>query len=351
MLLPINIGNFSIDINSRAFIIAELSCNHRQNIDIARRSILGAKRAGANAVKVQTFTPDTMTLNCTSPQFIISGGTPWDGRTFYDLYHEAFLPWEWHEELQALAIDEGLVFFSSPFDRSAVDFLETLNVPAYKIASFEMIDPCLVEYIASKGKPVLMSTGIATLDDIDAAMKICRDANNDQVILLKCTSSYPAPLTDTNIRNLQTLRDRYNVNVGVSDHSEGMIVPVTAVTLGARVIEKHFILDRALGGPDALFSLTENEFQQMTLAVRNAESALGETEYVLTDPAKAAKQFGRSLYASRRIDKGERLTEKNIRSIRPGFGLPPREFKSILGKRALVDIPFGTPLSWSLIGD
>jgi pseudaminic acid synthase len=322
------------------FIIAELSANHNGSIETAIETIRAAKRAGADAIKLQTYTADTMTIDCDKDDFIIKG-TIWEGRKLYDLYKEAYTPWEWHETLFKVAKEEGLVCFSSPFDKTAVDFLETLDCPIYKIASFEITDIPLIEYTASKGKPIIMSTGIATLEDIELAIETCRKAGNNQIALLKCTSSYPAPVEEANIRMIPEFAIRFNVIPGLSDHTMGSTVPVVATALGAKIIEKHFILDRSIGGPDASFSMNEQEFTEMVKAVREAEQAIGKVSYELTDKQIKGRDFSRSLYIVKEIRKGEVITEEHVRSIRPGFGEHPKELKNIIGTIADRDWEFG----------
>lgn len=331
--------------DNSVFIIAELSANHNGSKETAIETIKAAKRAGADAIKLQTYTADTITINSTKDDFKISQGTIWDGKYLYDLYKEAYTPWEWHEELFNSAKEEGLVCFSSPFDFSAIDFLETLGNPVYKIASFEITDIPLIEYAASKGKPMIISTGIAELQDIELAIDACRRMNNDQITLLKCTSSYPAPINEANLVMIKDLEERFNVSSGLSDHTLGITLPVAATVLGAKVIEKHFILDKSIGGPDASFSLDEQEFTNMVKAVREAEQAIGEVNYTLTDKMRASRQHSRSLYIVEDIKKGEVFTKENVRSIRPGFGLPPKYYNDILGEKALMNLEKGTPLS------
>ena len=323
------------------FIIAEMSANHNGSLETAIKTIRAAKRAGANAIKLQTYTADTLTIDSDRADFIINNGSIWDGKNFYELYKEAFTPWEWHGELFRIAKEEGLICFSSPFDRKAVDFLEKFNVPAYKIASFEITDIPLIEYIASKGKPIILSTGIANKKDIELALDTIRKTGNEDIALLKCTSSYPAPLQEANLIMINEFKERDNVISGLSDHSIGITAPVVATCMGAQIIEKHFILDRSIGGPDASFSLDMNEFSEMVFAVRNAESAIGNVNYSLTHRQKKAKSFSRSLYVVKDIKKGELFSEKNIRSIRPGFGLHPKFYKSIIGTKAKYDFKSG----------
>lgn len=330
---------------NKVFIIAELSANHGGNIETALETVRAAKRAGADAIKLQTYTADTITLDCDKDDFIIKGGTLWDSRKLYDLYKEAYLPWEWHQEIFRRAKDEGLICFSSPFDKTAVDFLETLGNPIYKIASFEITDIPLIEYVAAKGKPIIISTGIAEYEDIDLAVQTCRDAGNNDITLLKCTSSYPAPVEDANIVMMQQFAEDFGVKVGLSDHTLGTTVPVVATALGAQVIEKHFILDRAIGGPDASFSLDAKEFTEMVAAVRNAEKAIGIRSYETTQKQKDGKAFARSLYVAEDIKAGEIITEKNVRSVRPGFGLHPKFINEILGKVVNKNLESGSRIS------
>ena len=301
---------------NKTFIIAELSANHGHKIEIAIQTIRAAKRAGADAIKLQTYTADTMTIDCNNKHFKeVLNGSIWEGQSLYELYKEAFPPWEWHEELFRVAKEEGLICFSTPFDKTAVDFLEQFNPPIYKIASFEIQDIPLIEYVASKGRPVIMSTGIAELEDIELAVKTCRDAGNNNIILLKCTSSYPAPIEEANLVTIPDFKERFGVEVGLSDHTLGIVAPVVAVSLGARIIEKHFILDKSIGGPDASFSLDEKEFAEMVTAVRQAEKAVGKVTYELTEKVKASRKFSRSLFVVKDIKAGEPFTEENVRSI------------------------------------
>ena len=334
------IGNFEINVNSRIFIIAELSANHNGSIETAIETIKAAKRAGADCIKLQTYTADTITINSKKEDFLIKG-TIWDGKNLYELYQEAYTPWEWHETLFKTAADEGLICFSSPFDRTSVDFLETLNVPAYKIASFEITDIPLIEYVASKGKPVIISTGIATEEDIELALDACYRMNNKDVALLKCTSSYPAPIEEANMIMVKDMAERYGVITGLSDHTMGSTVSVVATCFGAKIIEKHFILDRSIGGPDASFSMNEQEFANMVKIVREAEKAIGKIDYSLTDKQAKGKEFARSLYAVKDIKKGEKFTPENVKSIRPGFGLHPKHLNEVVGAYANKDIEKG----------
>lgn len=334
------IGTFRINSESKVFIIAELSANHNGSIDTAIKTIRAAKRAGADCIKLQTYTADTITIDCDKEDFLIKG-TIWEGKNLYKLYQEAYTPWDWHEEIFRVAKEEGLVCFSSPFDKTAVDFLETLNVPAYKIASFEITDIPLIEYTASKGKPIIISTGIAEQADIELALDACRRMGNNDIALLKCTSSYPAPIDEANMCMVKDLAERYNVISGLSDHTMGATVPVVATCFGAKIIEKHFILDRSIGGPDASFSMNEKEFTAMVKAVREAESAIGVVDYTLTDKQTKGKDFSRSLYVVEDMKAGDVITEKNVRSIRPGFGLHPQYYAVVLGQKVMRDIEKG----------
>ncbi|MBL0119963.1 MAG: pseudaminic acid synthase [Saprospiraceae bacterium] len=338
------IGNYTISSTSPVFIIAELSANHNGSLDTAIETIRAAKRAGADAIKFQTYTADTITMDSKKNDFLIKG-TIWEGRNLHSLYSEAFTPWEWHEQLFAVAKEEGLECFSSPFDPTAVELLESLNVPAYKIASFEITDIPLIELVASKGKPIIISTGIAELEDIELAIDACERMGNENIAILKCTSSYPAPIEEANMIMVKDFAERFNMIVGLSDHTIGSTAPVVATCFGARIIEKHFILDRSIGGPDSSFSMNEAEFTEMVKAVREAEKAIGKVDYNLTDKQKKGKDFSRSLYIVEDIAEGEVLTEKNIRSIRPGFGLHPKFFKEVLGKKVKRNIEKGERLS------
>ena len=326
------------------FIIAELSANHNGSKEIALETIKAAKRTGADAIKFQTYTADTITLNCKNKDFKLSQGTIWDGQYLHDLYKQAYTPWEWFEDLYAAARKEGLEVFSSPFDRTAVDLLESLNNPIYKIASFEITDIPLIEYAAKTMKPIIISTGIATEKDIQLAVDTCRDVGNNDITLLKCTSSYPAPIEEANLLMINDLKERFGVKSGLSDHTMGIVTPVVAVSLGATVIEKHFILDKNIGGPDVSFSLDEKEFTDMVTAVRIAEKTIGTISYELTNKMKSGREFSRSLYITEDVKKGNLLSEKNIRSIRPGFGLHPKRYLDVLGKTFNADFEKGTAL-------
>ena len=334
------IGNFDLEKDG-VFIIAELSANHGGKIEIAKETIKAAKDIGANAIKLQTYTADTLTLDCDSEDFVIKGGTLWDDRKLYDLYKEAYLPWEWHKELFDYARSIDIDIFSSPFDKSAVDFLEQFNPSVYKIASFEITDYELIRYTASKGKPIIISTGIATIDEIQDAVDICRKEGNNDIVLLKCTSAYPAALEDANLIMIENLATTFDVISGFSDHTLGITAPVVATTLGAKVIEKHFILDKSIGGADADFSLDKDEFEQMIKAVRDTEKLLGKVDHSMTEKKKKSRQFARSLYVSQNIKKGDIFTEENIRSVRPGYGLHPKHLGDVLGKVTEKDYKFG----------
>ena len=342
------IGNFTIDDKSPVFIIAELSANHNGSLDNALETVKAAKRAGADCIKLQTYTADTITLDSDKDDFIIKD-TIWDGKKLHTLYQEAYTPWEWHEQIYRAAKEEGLICFSSPFDKTAVDLLESLDSPAYKIASFEITDIPLIEYVASKGKPVIISTGIAQQEDIELALEACHRMGNYAIALLKCTSSYPAPIEEANMCMVKDLAERYNVISGLSDHTMGSTVPIVATVFGAKIIEKHFIIDRAIGGPDASFSMNEEEFALMVKAVREAEKAIGEVDYTLTEKQAKGKDFSRSLYIAEDIKEGEIFTEKNLRSVRPGFGLHPKYFNEIIGKKSNQDLDKGTPMKLNYI--
>ena len=343
------IGNFTIDDKSPVFIIAELSANHNGSLDNALETIKAAKRAGADCIKLQTYTADTITLDSDKEDFVIKG-TIWDGKKLHTLYQEAYTPWEWHEQIYRVAKEEGLICFSSPFDNTAVDLLESLHSPAYKIASFEITDIPLIEYVASKGKPVIISTGIAQQEDIELALDACHRMGNYDIALLKCTSSYPAPIEEANMCMVKDLAERYNVISGLSDHTMGSTVPIVATVFGAKIIEKHFIIDRSIGGPDASFSMNEEEFTAMVKAVREAEKASGLVDYKLTEKQAKGRDFSRSLYIAENIKAGEIFTDKNLRSVRPGFGLHPKHFNEIIGKKSNQDLEKGTPMKLNYIG-
>jgi len=332
-------------MNKKTFIIAELSANHGHDIEIAKETVRAAKRAGADAVKLQTYTAETITFDGKQDHFKISHGTHWDGQYLYDLYQDASLPWEWHAALFETAKEEGLVCFSSPFDFTAVDFLEELNCPIYKIASFEITDIPLIEYIASKGKPVIISTGIADIEDIKLAIETCKKTGNNDITILKCTSAYPASPEDANLLTIPDIVERFGVKSGLSDHTLGVEAPMVAVALGAKVIEKHFILDKKIGGADAHFSLDENEFKHMVDSIRLTEKLMGRIDYDMTEKKKKSREFSRSLFVVKDVVKGDIITKENMRSIRPGYGLHPKFYNEILGKKFLQNIEKGTPIN------
>ena len=333
---------------SKTFIVAELSANHGHKLEVALESVRAAKEAGADAVKIQTYTADTITLNCDAEDFRVKG-TLWDGRTLYDLYQEAYTPWEWHQAIFDEAKKCGLICFSTPFDKTAVDFLEELDNPIMKIASFEITDIPLIEYAAKKSRPMVISTGIAMPEDIELAVKTCKDAGNDDITLLKCTSSYPAPIEAANLMTMVDMKHRYGVKVGLSDHTMGYDVAVAAVALGATLVEKHFILDRSIGGPDAAFSMEKDEFAAMVKSIRNVEKALGEVVYP-TDPSKIkGREFSRSLYVAEDVKAGDVVTEKNVRSVRPGYGLHPKYLPEVFKKKFVKDCQMGERFELEMI--
>lgn len=346
----ISIGHRNIGENEPCFIVAELSANHNQDFERAKESIKAAKLAGADAIKLQTYTPHTMTIDSQQEWFQIPSNSIWTGKTLFELYGEAYTPWEWHEELFNIAHEEGLVCFSTPFDKSSVDFLEKLNVPIYKVASFEVIDLPLLRDIGKTGKPVIMSTGMASLSEINDAVKTLQESGAGPLILLKCTSAYPASPLSMNLKTIPHLRDAFHTLVGLSDHTMGNAVAVAAVALGATVIEKHFTLSRSDGGPDSTFSLEPDEFAKMVSDIRFAEKALGKVSYERTLDEQKNVCFRRSLFVIKDMEKGETFSSANVRSIRPGHGLPPRYLDVVLGKKVVKDIKIGTPLSWDLIG-
>lgn len=333
----------------KTFIIAELSANHNQDKDLALRTIRAMAEAGADAVKLQTYTADCLTLDCDAAPFRIAQGTLWDGQTFHQLYSRAYMPWEWHQELFDLAHSLGMLCFSSPFSKRGVDFLEDLGNPIYKIASFEITDLPFLRYVASKGKPMIISTGIATLQEVEEAVNTCRDAGCADITLLKCTSSYPAPISRANLKAMQLLRERFSVAVGVSDHSLGNEVALAAVALGAKVVEKHFILNRSAGGVDSTFSMEPAEFKAMVSSIRNVEASLGSGDWILDEDAQRSRRFARSLFVSQDIPAGAVFTEENLRSVRPSDGLAPKYQDAILGRPATRALSKGTPLSWDMV--
>lgn len=341
------IGNFKLEAG-RSFIIAELSANHGHSIEIAKKTIQAAKRAGADAIKLQTYKPDTITLQSDKDEFLIKD-TIWSGKNLYDLYSEAFTPYEWHEELFQFAKSINLEYLSSPFDEDAVDFLENLDVPAYKIASFEITHIPLIKYAASKQKPIIISTGIAEISDIQKAIDACLDVGNSQIILLKCTSSYPAKFEDSQLNQIKELKNKFNTKVGLSDHTLGYLVPMLSVACGAELIEKHFILDKSIGGPDSSFSLDESEFSEMVQMIRTAEAIVGKKSLKDNVITSSKKYFSRSIYVSRNVKKGDLVDNNNIKVIRPGLGLHPENYHKIQGYRFNQDIEFATPLSLDLL--
>ena len=345
----ISIAGKIIGEDSSVFIVAEMSANHNMDIDRAKKIILAAKEAGADAVKLQTYTADTITVDCDNEYFQITQGTLWDGTTLHKLYQTAYTPWEWQAELKEYAESLGLVCFSSPFDLTAVDFLEEINVPAYKIASFEITDIPLIRKVARTGKPIIISTGIAHLADIELAVKTCLEENNNQIILLKCTSAYPAKPESMNLKTISSMKETFDCEVGLSDHSMGSAVAVAAVALGAVMVEKHLTLKRADGGPDSEFSMEADEFKEMCQQIRMAEKALGKVTYDLTYEQEREREHSRSLFVVKDVKAGEVFTEKNVRSIRPGFGMHTKYYEEVLGKLAQRDIEKGTPLSWDMV--
>ncbi len=334
----------------QTFIIAEMSANHGHSIKKAKKIMAEAAQCGADAVKLQTYTPDTMTLNCRTAPFMIGKGTIWEGKNLYELYGEAYTPWEWHAELKAEAEQQGLLFFSTPFDGTAVDFLEDLGVGFYKVASFEIIDIPLLQRIAATGKPVIMSTGMASLAEIDQAVRTLKSGGCPGLALLKCTSAYPAPYGEMNLHTIPHLANAFGVPAGLSDHTLGIAVSIAAVALGACIIEKHFTLSRAEPGPDNAFSLEPEEFAAMVQAIRDTEKALGCVSYDLTAGEQASKVFRRSLFVVQDMVAGELFTPKTVRSIRPGHGLHPKYYDILMGKACTRSVKRGTPMCWSLIG-
>jgi pseudaminic acid synthase len=349
MRTKISIHGRDIGNGFPVYIIAEMSANHGQDFDQAVKIIQAAKEAGADAIKLQTYTPESLTIDCENEYFCIGKGTIWEGRRLYDLYKEAYTPWEWQPKLKEIAEDLGLDLFSSPFDYIAVDFLEKMDVPAYKIASFELVDLPLIRRVARAGKAIIMSTGMATLAEIEEAVQTAREAGATQIALLKCTSAYPAPPEEMNLRTIPHLSAAFQVPAGLSDHTVGIAVPVAAVALGACLVEKHLTLSRSIPGPDSAFSLEPLEFKAMVEAIRVAEKAIGEVSYTLTEGEKASQVFRRSLFVVEDMKAGDVFTEKNVRSIRPGYGLKTRYFDDILNKTILKDVKKGTKLSWDLI--
>lgn len=352
--MSMQIGKFTVDHSSPVFIIAELSCNHRGSYEVAEETIRAVAEAGGDCIKLQT---DTLldgtgsTMDFRNEYFTITGGTPWDGRNLYDLYKETYTPLEWHKPLMELCHELGLVFLSTPYSPEAVDYLETLNVTAYKVASMEISDIPFIEYVASFRKPIILSTGMASYEDIRKAVDTCHKVGNNDIAILKSVSEYPTHYRDINLNNMRRIQNDFEVLVGISDHSPGCLVAIAATALGARIIEKHVILDKSLGGPDIDFSLDIHEFKNLVEEVRNTELALGGASYEMPTSIYNVKRkvYGRSLFVVRSVKKGETFTKKNIRSIRPGYGLPPAEVSKVLGKKASCDIDSGTPLEWNMI--
>jgi len=345
----VQIGIHEIGESAPAYIIAEMSGNHAGSIENAKAIIRAAKEAGADCIKIQTYTPDTITIDCDNEYFHIDNGT-WEGEKLYQLYRKAFTPWDWHAELKAEADRVGIDFFSTPFDFTAVDFLEELGVEFYKIASFELVDIPLIEYVASKGKPIIMSTGMGTLAEIEAAVNAIRGQGNDQIVLLRCASAYPAITDEMNLMTMRNMKETFDLPVGLSDHSMGSVGAVTAVALGAKVIEKHFCLDRAIENPDSSFSMNPQEFAQMVRDIRQAEKAIGIVKYGPTEQESSNIVFRKSIFVVKDVKKGETLTSENVRVIRPGYGLAPKYYKEVLGQTALYDMKRGTPLELTSIG-
>lgn len=345
----IKIGNKVISDKSQVFIIAEMSANHLMNFERAVEIIKAAKEAGADAIKLQTYTPDTITVDCDNKYFQITQGTIWDGTTLHKLYQTAFTPWEWQPKLKKIADDLGIICFSSPFDSTAVDFMEEMNMPAYKVASFEITDIPLIRKIAKLGKPIIMSTGIAHLEDIERALNVCKEEGNENVILLKCTSAYPSPYEDINLKIIPNMKETFGCLVGISDHTLGAAVAIGSTALGVKVVEKHLTLSRTDGGADAKFSMEPKEFKEMVDGIRIVEKALGSTTYELTEKQRKSRELARSLFIVKDIKEGEMFTSENLRSIRPGYGLHTMYYEEVLGKVAKHDIIKGIPMSWDLI--
>lgn len=351
MKKEIRIGNKVISEDSPTFIVAEMSGNHNMDFDRAVEIMKAAKEAGADAVKIQTYTADTITLDCDAPCFQITQGTLWDGVTLHKLYQTAYTPWEWQPRLKRMAEDMGLLLFSSPFDFTSVDFLEDMDVPAYKIASFEITDIPLIRKVARLGKPVILATGIARLADIELAVQTCREEGNEQVILLKCCSAYPTPYEDVNLRTIPNLAQTFQCLAGLSDHTMGTAVATGAVALGARMVEKHMTLRRSDGGPDAAFSMEPGEFREMVDNIRILEKALGKVTYELSEKQAREREHSRSLFVAQDMKAGDTFTPENLRSVRPADGLHTRYYEQLLGRKITRDARLGTPLAWDLVGE
>lgn len=345
----ITIGGRRVGRDSPTYIIAEISANHNNDFEQAAELVRKAKDCGADAVKLQTYKPDTLTIKSDREPFQIGGGTRWDGRSLYDLYEEAFMPWEWQPKLKRIADDADMDLFSTAYDISSMRFLEKMGVDVHKIASFEIVDLALVEAVAGTGKPLIISTGMASRLEISDAIACAKHAGADQIALLKCTSAYPAPVEVTNLKTIQNMKKRFNLPVGLSDHTLGIHVSVAAVALGACIVEKHITASRRVKGPDSHFSLQPREFRRMVDAIRTVEKSIGDVKYGPTEAERNSLVFRRSLFAVKKIRAGERFTNQNVRSIRPGMGLPPKSMKDVLGKKASCDIDKGTPLDWSMM--
>lgn len=335
----VKIGTFDLQTDG-TYIIAEMSANHNGSLQTALDTIKSAKECGANAIKLQTYRADTITLDSKADDFMIKGGL-WDGRNLYELYEEAHTPWEWHKELFNYARSIDIDIFSSPFDKSSVDFLETFNPSAYKIASFEITDYELIRYVASRGKPIIISTGIAYKEEISDAIRICKEEGNEDIILLKCTSEYPAPLSDANLKTIPDLTKEFGVVAGFSDHTLGSTAPIIAVALGAKVIEKHFIIEKSIGGADAGFSMEAKDFKEMVAKIRESEKLLGKVDYTMSESKQKSRNYARSIYVSKDIKKGDVFTQENLKSVRPGYGMHPKFLHDILGTQAKKDYKFG----------
>jgi len=345
----LTIGDCELGQNCPVFIVAELSANHLQKYDLAVETLHAAKKAGADAVKLQTYTADTLTIDVGNEYFRIKQGTPWDGKTLYQLYQEAYTPWDWQPKLKQIADDLGLVLFSTPFDKTAVDFLEEMGVLVYKVASFELVDIPLIEYVASKGKPMIMSTGMATQEEVADAIHAARGAGANELALLKCTSAYPSRPEEMNLKMIPHLSQTFGVLAGLSDHTLEINIPTAAVALGATIIEKHFTLKRSYGGPDASFSLEPQEFSSMVESIRLVEKALGMAHFHVTEGELKSKVFRKSLFIIKDMKTGDTISEENIRSIRPGYGIMPKYMKDVLGKKINRNVKKGSPLSWDFV--
>ena len=345
------IGNRTIGAGEPVYVIAEMSANHNNSFDHAVEIVKAAKEAGADAIKLQTYSADAHTIDSERSEFRISGGTAWDGRTLYELYDDAHMPWDWQPKLQQVAEECGLDLFSAPVNAESLEFLEAMDVPVHKVASFELVDLPLIRKVAETGKPAIMSTGMASLAEIDDAVRAFRSAGGEHLALLKCTSAYPSPPEDVNLRTLPHLAQAFGVEVGLSDHTLGIAVPVAAVALGACIVEKHFTMSRDEPGPDSAFSLEPHEFKQMVEAIRTSEKAIGKVNYDTTKKEQASRAFRRSLFVVRDIKAGEEFTDQNVRSIRPGHGLSPKYWDQVIGARASRDLERGTPLDWKLVAD